>query len=48
MCANKHGHGLAGMAERVSLLGGDFDAGPDPRGGWTVTATIPRTTDGSQ
>jgi signal transduction histidine kinase len=46
--SHKHGHGLTGIAERVSLLGGNFDAGPDPRGGWTVTATIPRATDGSQ
>lgn len=38
------GHGLAGMAERVSLLGGNFDAGPNPGGGWTANATIPRTT----
>jgi signal transduction histidine kinase len=30
------------MAERVKLLGGTFDAGPRPDGGWTVTAVIPR------
>ncbi len=36
------GHGLVGMAERVSLLGGTLDAGPLPGRGWTVEATIPR------
>jgi signal transduction histidine kinase len=46
--SRKHGHGLTGIAERVALLGGNFDAGPDPSGGWTVTATIPRATEGNQ
>ncbi|MGY1846085.1 sensor histidine kinase [Blastococcus sp. SYSU DS1021] len=36
------GFGLRGMAERVSLLGGTFDAGPRPDGGWTVRAELPR------
>ncbi|WP_426504383.1 sensor histidine kinase [Dactylosporangium sp. McL0621] len=35
------GIGLVGMRERVSALGGRFDAGPDPRGGFTVQATLP-------
>jgi signal transduction histidine kinase len=35
------GHGLRGMRERVSLVGGSLTAGPDPAGGWTVTALIP-------
>jgi signal transduction histidine kinase len=35
------GIGLVGMRERVSALGGRFDAGPDPRGGFTVEATLP-------
>lgn len=35
------GHGLQGMSERVALLGGEFAAGPDPAGGWTLRATIP-------
>jgi signal transduction histidine kinase len=30
------------MAERAKLLGGAFQAGPDPAGGWTVEATLPR------
>jgi len=37
------GYGLAGMEERVTLLGGTLEAGPDPDHGWTVRATIPRT-----
>jgi hypothetical protein len=36
------GYGLLGMAERAKLLGGAFRAGPDPAGGWTVEATLPR------
>jgi signal transduction histidine kinase len=36
------GFGLVGMAERAKLLGGTFDAGPRPGGGWAVAATIPR------
>ena len=36
------GYGLLGMAERAKLLGGACQAGPDPDGGWTVEATIPR------
>jgi signal transduction histidine kinase len=35
------GHGLIGMRERVALYGGSITAGPDPAGGWRVTATIP-------
>jgi len=37
------GHGLVGMEERVKLLGGQFEAGPSPEGGWLVRATLPRT-----
>ena len=36
------GYGLVGMIERARLLGGSCDAGPDPGGGWTVTAVLPR------
>jgi signal transduction histidine kinase len=36
------GYGLLGMAERAKLLGGACRAGPDPVGGWTVEATLPR------
>ncbi|WIM99870.1 sensor histidine kinase [Actinoplanes oblitus] len=36
-----HGYGIAGMRERVSLLGGDFSAGPRASGGFRVHARIP-------
>ena len=36
-----HGHGLAGMRERVTLIGGTFSAGPAPGGGFEVTAELP-------
>jgi signal transduction histidine kinase len=36
------GYGLVGMAERASLLGGSLQAGPDPDGGWTVDAVLPK------
>jgi signal transduction histidine kinase len=35
------GHGLIGMRERTTLLGGRLDAGAGHDGGFTVTATIP-------
>ncbi len=35
------GHGLIGMRERVALYGGVLTAGPDPAGGWRITASIP-------
>lgn len=35
------GHGLAGMRERVTLLGGTFVAGPLPGGGFEVAADLP-------
>jgi signal transduction histidine kinase len=40
--ATTGGYGLLGMAERAKLLGGTCQAGPDPVGGWTVEATLPR------
>ncbi len=39
--ADGAGHGVAGMAERVHVLGGTFAAGDAPEGGFTVRATIP-------
>jgi signal transduction histidine kinase len=35
------GHGLAGMRERVALLGGQLRAGPEPDGGFAVRAVLP-------
>lgn len=35
------GNGILGMAERVEVLGGHVQAGPRPRDGWEVVATIP-------
>ena len=35
------GHGLAGMQERVALLGGSLSVGPGPNGGFSVVALLP-------
>lgn len=35
------GHGLRGMAERVAELGGTLTAGPEPDGGFLVSAVLP-------
>jgi signal transduction histidine kinase len=35
------GHGLRGMAERATALGGYVDAGPRDEGGWRVSAELP-------
>ncbi len=39
--ASAPGLGIQGMKERVSLLGGEFEAGPAPGGGWVVRARLP-------
>jgi signal transduction histidine kinase len=39
--ATGEGHGIAGMRERATALGGTFGAGPAPNGGWWVFATLP-------
>jgi signal transduction histidine kinase len=35
------GGGLTGMRERAAVLGGAFEAGPSPRGGFRVWASLP-------
>lgn len=35
------GHGLLGMRERALAVGGSFDAGPGPHGGFQVRARLP-------
>jgi signal transduction histidine kinase len=37
------GHGLVGMRERVSVYGGELQAGPQPGGGFRLQATLPVT-----
>jgi signal transduction histidine kinase len=39
--ASGGGNGVVGMRERVAVLGGDFVAGPGPRGGWLISARFP-------
>lgn len=39
--SNGGGHGIAGMRERVTALGGSLTAGPRPEGGFAVTAILP-------
>lgn len=43
--AEPPGHGLAGMRERVSLVGGTVVAGPRSAGGWEVVAQLPLAVD---
>jgi signal transduction histidine kinase len=35
------GHGIVGMRERATMLGGELDAGPTGDGGFAVTAVLP-------
>lgn len=40
------GFGLLGLRERVAMLGGQFEAGPDEAGGFCVSALLPAAPDG--
>lgn len=35
------GSGLVGLSERIRLLGGTFDSGAEPSGGWALRAWLP-------
>jgi signal transduction histidine kinase len=41
LSAEQPGRGLLGLRERLSLYGGELDAGPRPGGGWQVRAVMP-------
>ncbi|MFD0995449.1 sensor histidine kinase [Pseudoclavibacter chungangensis] len=40
--ADHGGHGIRGMIERMASVDGSLAHGPDPDGGYTVTARVPR------
>jgi len=39
--AARRGYGLPGLRERVAMLRGEFEARPDDRGGFVVSAMLP-------
>jgi signal transduction histidine kinase len=41
IAGNGGGHGLAGMRERATAVGGIVEAGPGPSGGFRVAARLP-------
>jgi signal transduction histidine kinase len=42
------GNGLIGMRERIELVGGTLETGPDERGGFAVHATLPVTAEAAE
>jgi signal transduction histidine kinase len=42
--AARAGHGVLGMRERASIVGGTLSAGAAPGGGYLVAAVLPRRT----
>jgi len=46
--AERGGHGLRGMQERVEVFGGDFSAGPARGGGFAVKVSLPIEATGSR
>jgi signal transduction histidine kinase len=41
------GYGLIGLQERATSVGGELEAGPDPRGGFRVRARLPLSPEGA-
>ncbi|UGY92222.1 sensor histidine kinase [Streptomyces gobiensis] len=39
--ADRQGHGLIGMRERIGMVGGSLKAGPRPGGGFRISAALP-------
>ncbi|MGW1682527.1 sensor histidine kinase [Saccharopolyspora sp. NPDC002376] len=40
------GYGLRGLRDRIAEVGGEFEHGPDPAGGWVIQARLPLPSNG--